>query len=158
VERLARHHNLSYEDAKQAFTKEEHGRKYAMRRKKDPVFGKICRFFDIKKRSCTIYEARPAVCRSFPGGEGKWQISNAGGVDPVWTKGGREIVYQVEDGGFFAVPISADEDLRPGTPVPPPRPAQLNAGPALAGLRRRPGPTPKLRRSRRRKAGGGILR
>jgi uncharacterized protein len=68
VERLARHHHLSYEDAKKAFTKEEHGRKYAMRRKRDPVFGKICRFFDITKRSCTIYEARPAVCRSFPGG------------------------------------------------------------------------------------------
>ena len=68
VERLARHHHLSYEDAKKAFTKEEHGRKYAMRRKKDPVFGKICRFFDTTKRCCTIYEARPAVCRSFPGG------------------------------------------------------------------------------------------
>ena len=68
VERLARHHQLSYEDAKRAFTKEEHGRKYAMRRKKDEVFGKICRFFDTTKRCCTIYEARPAVCRSFPGG------------------------------------------------------------------------------------------
>ena len=68
MERLARHHQLSFEDAKRAFTKEEHGRKYAMRRKKDEVFGKICRFFDTKKRCCTIYQARPAVCRSFPGG------------------------------------------------------------------------------------------
>ena len=63
VERLARHHQLSFEDAKRAFTKEEHGRKYAMRRKRDDVFGKICRFFDTTKRCCTIYEARPAVCR-----------------------------------------------------------------------------------------------
>jgi Fe-S-cluster containining protein len=27
----------------------------------------ICRFFDTEKRACTVYEARPAVCRSFPG-------------------------------------------------------------------------------------------
>jgi Fe-S-cluster containining protein len=67
VERLARHHNLSFDEAKRAFTKEEHGRKYAMRRKKDELFGKICRFFDTKKRCCTIYTARPSVCRSFPG-------------------------------------------------------------------------------------------
>ena len=68
VERLARHHHLSFEEAKKAFTKEEHGRKYAMRRKRDDVYGKICRFFDTTKRCCTIYTARPAVCRSFPGG------------------------------------------------------------------------------------------
>jgi hypothetical protein len=38
-----------------------------MRRKRDDVYGKICRFFDTTKRCCTIYTARPAVCRSFPG-------------------------------------------------------------------------------------------
>ncbi len=68
VERLAKHHGLSFKEARAAFTKEEHGRKYAMRRKKDPIYGRICRFFDIKKRRCTVYAARPAVCRSFPGG------------------------------------------------------------------------------------------
>ena len=59
---------MSYEEAKKAFTKEEHGRKYAMRRKRDDVYGKICRFFYTTKRCCSIYTARPAVCRSFPGG------------------------------------------------------------------------------------------
>jgi Fe-S-cluster containining protein len=39
-----------------------------MRRKKDPHFGRICRFFDTEKRCCTIYKARPAVCRQYPGG------------------------------------------------------------------------------------------
>jgi uncharacterized protein len=68
VERLAKHHGLKFHEAKAKFTKKEHGVDYAMRRKKDEHFGKICRFFDQKKRCCTIYKARPAVCRSFPGG------------------------------------------------------------------------------------------
>ena len=38
-----------------------------MRRKKDTVYGRICRFFDTEKRCCTVYKARPSVCRSFPG-------------------------------------------------------------------------------------------
>ena len=67
VERLARHHGLSFEAAQKKFTKKAHGRKYVMRRKADTHFGKICRFFDTKARRCTIYTARPAICRSFPG-------------------------------------------------------------------------------------------
>jgi Fe-S-cluster containining protein len=39
-----------------------------MRRKADPHFGKTCRFFDTEKRQCTIYTARPAICRDYPGG------------------------------------------------------------------------------------------
>jgi Fe-S-cluster containining protein len=38
-----------------------------MRRKADQHYGRICRFFDTDKRRCTVYEARPAACRSFPG-------------------------------------------------------------------------------------------
>ena len=67
VERLAKHHGLSFDDARKKFTFEGHGRKYAMRRKKDEYYGRICRFFDTDKRRCTVYEARPSVCRSFPG-------------------------------------------------------------------------------------------
>lgn len=67
VARLAAHHGLDFEAARKAFTREAHGRKYIMRRKKDPHFGRICRFFDTTARRCTIYAARPSVCRSFPG-------------------------------------------------------------------------------------------
>jgi uncharacterized protein len=67
VKRLADHHDLSFEDARRKFTKKAHGHEYAMRRKKDPHFGKICRFFDTEKRCCTVYLARPSTCRSFPG-------------------------------------------------------------------------------------------
>lgn len=68
IERLAKHHGLTFEEARRSFTKEAHGHKYAMRRKKDEHFGRICRFFDTEKRRCTVYLARPSVCRSFPGG------------------------------------------------------------------------------------------
>jgi Fe-S-cluster containining protein len=67
VERLARHHGLEFEVARKRFTKAAHGAKYAMRRKSDPHYGKICRFFDTVARQCTAYEARPAICREFPG-------------------------------------------------------------------------------------------
>ena len=67
LERLAKHFNLAPEEAERLFTKSAHGYKRIMRRKKDPHFGMTCRFFDIEKRRCTIYEARPAICRSYPG-------------------------------------------------------------------------------------------
>jgi uncharacterized protein len=67
VERLAKHHGLSFDEARAKFTKVAHGAKYAMRRKADPHFGKICRFFDTKERRCTIYQARPGICRRYPG-------------------------------------------------------------------------------------------
>lgn len=67
VERLAKHHGLTYEKARRKFTKEVFGHKYVMRRKADPHYGKICQFFDQKERCCSIYKARPAICRSFPG-------------------------------------------------------------------------------------------
>jgi uncharacterized protein len=66
VERLAKHHNISHETARQRFTKEGFGKKYILRRKEDVHFGRICRFFDSEKRRCSIYEARPSVCRDYP--------------------------------------------------------------------------------------------
>jgi Fe-S-cluster containining protein len=68
VERLAKHFGLSFRQAKAKFTVERWGHKYSMRRKKDEIFGGVCRFFDTDKRRCTVYEARPSLCRSFPGG------------------------------------------------------------------------------------------
>jgi len=68
VERLARHFGLEYEVARKKFTKVDVGAKYAMRRKADVHFGRICQFFDTEKRRCTVYEARPAICRDYPGG------------------------------------------------------------------------------------------
>ena len=66
--RLARWFGLAPEVAETRFTKSAHGYRRIMRRKKDEHYGMICRFFDTTRRRCTIYEARPHVCRAFPGG------------------------------------------------------------------------------------------
>jgi Fe-S-cluster containining protein len=68
VERLAKHFGLGFDQARRKFTKVEVGAKYAMRRKADKHFGRVCRFFDTEKRRCTVYEARPGICRGYPGG------------------------------------------------------------------------------------------
>lgn len=67
VERLARHHGMDFEAARKQFTRSDHGRRYILKRKKDVHFGRICRFFDSKARRCSIYKARPTICRAFPG-------------------------------------------------------------------------------------------
>ena len=67
VDRLAKHFKLSPKSAQKKFTREAHGHKYVMRRKADKHYGRICQFFDTKKRQCTIYKARPAACRAYPG-------------------------------------------------------------------------------------------
>ena len=66
VDRLAKHFKLSPKSAQKKFTREAHGHKYVMRRKADKHYGRICQFFDTKKRQCTIYKARPAACRAYP--------------------------------------------------------------------------------------------
>ena len=67
VQRLADHFGLSFEEARRKFTKVDGKEPYAMRRKPDVHFGKVCRFFDSEKRRCGIYPVRPEICRSFPG-------------------------------------------------------------------------------------------
>ena len=67
VERLGKHFGLSFTKARKKFTVMKWGYKYLMRRKADEHYGKICQFFDTEKRRCTVYKARPSVCRFFPG-------------------------------------------------------------------------------------------
>ena len=67
VERLAKHFDLSFAEAKAKFTVERWGHKYSMRRKTDKHFGRICRCFDTEARRCTVYAARTATCRSYAG-------------------------------------------------------------------------------------------
>ena len=69
VERLAKHFSLSFAKARAKFTKVDGDEPYAMRRKADEHFGRICRFFDTTARRCTIYHARPTICREYPGGK-----------------------------------------------------------------------------------------
>jgi hypothetical protein len=68
IARLARHFGITTEAAERRFTRIAHGEPRVLRRKKDDHYGRICRFFDTEQRRCTVYEARPAICRAFPGG------------------------------------------------------------------------------------------
>jgi len=66
VERLARHFGLGYEQARERFTKTNAKGVMMMRHRKDTIFDTICAQFDQDKRRCTVYEARPGVCRQYP--------------------------------------------------------------------------------------------
>ena len=65
--RLAKYFGISEAEAEKRYCKSQHGYKRIFRRKKDEHFGMTCQFFDTEKRCCTIYEGRPAICRSYPG-------------------------------------------------------------------------------------------
>lgn len=65
IARLARHFGLEAETAEQRFTKFAWGER-VLRHKKDEIYGTICRFLDSETRRCTVYKARPSVCRSYP--------------------------------------------------------------------------------------------
>jgi Tol biopolymer transport system component len=45
--------------------------------------------------------------RSFPSGDGKWQVSTAGGLQPRWRGDGQELFYVAPDGTLMSVPIAA---------------------------------------------------
>ena len=71
LKRLARHFGLDVETAGRRFTrfyKDDGIDERILRHQKDEVYGSICRFFDTDARRCTIYEARPSVCRDYPDG------------------------------------------------------------------------------------------
>src|SRR5687768_5602200 len=63
--RLAKHFKLSYKDAEKKYTKIAWGDR-VLRHRKDHIFKTTCQFFDQTERRCTVYEARPDVCREYP--------------------------------------------------------------------------------------------
>ena len=52
----------------------------------------------------------------FPDAEGKWQISNEGGVQPQWAGAGSEIFYIAPDARLMAVDVSGESELEVGIP------------------------------------------
>jgi len=66
VERLARHFELDPDVALERFTKVDKKGTVMLRHKLDRIFESTCMFFDQKKRQCTVYDARPGVCRKYP--------------------------------------------------------------------------------------------
>lgn len=66
VMRLAKHFGLSEEAARARFTHEHDGER-VLNRVADAIFPETCAFLDQTTRGCTVYAARPAVCRGYPG-------------------------------------------------------------------------------------------
>ena len=60
---------------------------------------------------------RPQVfVQSLTGTPGRWQVSTIAGYHPMWTRGGREILYESPD-GLMAVAIDTRSGFHAGTPV-----------------------------------------
>lgn len=64
--RLAKYFQVEVETAAKRYTKMWNREERVLRRKDDPIFGKTCQFLNLETRGCTIYDARPQVCREYP--------------------------------------------------------------------------------------------
>jgi eukaryotic-like serine/threonine-protein kinase len=53
----------------------------------------------------------------FPAGNGKWQVSSAGGQEPRWRRDGKELFYLSPDGKMMAVPLKVGASFEAGAPV-----------------------------------------
>jgi Fe-S-cluster containining protein len=65
ITRLARHFGVSFETARRRFTKQWEAER-VLKKVEDKIFHETCIFLDQDKRGCTIYHARPNVCREYP--------------------------------------------------------------------------------------------
>jgi Tol biopolymer transport system component len=54
--------------------------------------------------------------RTFPGGDGKWQVSNAGGSDAEWSADGRELYYRAPDQKLMVVEVQTANGFQAGIP------------------------------------------
>ena len=68
IRRLAKYFGLSQKQTLKKFTKKgaEPGER-VLRHRKDETYGTACRFLDDESRMCSIYSARPTICRDYPG-------------------------------------------------------------------------------------------
>jgi serine/threonine-protein kinase len=57
---------------------------------------------------------REVYVRAYPG-SGKWTISIEGGVEPVWSRDGRQLFYRSGD-KMMVAPIETESGFAPGTP------------------------------------------
>ena len=53
----------------------------------------------------------------FPSGNGKWQVSSAGGLEPRWRQDGKELFYVSADGKMMAVAVTTGVSFKAGSPV-----------------------------------------
>ena len=71
IRRLALHFGISARAAGKRLTyvyKTKDVEERILRHHKDSVYTSVCRLFDRETRRCTVYAARPNVCRKYPYG------------------------------------------------------------------------------------------
>jgi hypothetical protein len=56
--------------------------------------------------------------RSFPAGDRRYPVSNAGGLQPRWRADGSEIFYLAPDGTIMTVAIARGSEFEAGVPQP----------------------------------------
>jgi Tol biopolymer transport system component len=66
---------------------------------------------------------------SFPPGGGKWQISDGGGAQPIWSRDGRELFFRTDDGVMSVRAAAEGGTFRASKPEP------VFRGAFLGGLR-----------------------
>ena len=56
--------------------------------------------------------------RPFPDvNKGKWQVSTAGGTQPLWARNGQELFYLAPSGALMSVPVERGTTWTAGTPT-----------------------------------------
>ena len=75
LKRIAGYFGMSKKEARKHYTEKGNkpengaGRPRILSHQDDEIFGTICILFDIEARRCGAYEARPGICREYPGRE-----------------------------------------------------------------------------------------
>jgi len=75
-----------------------------------PAFSFDSRYLAYVTNETGTYEV---YVRPFPEGAGKWKISNNGGVQPRWGRGGKTLYYVCGD-SLMAVPVDTRSDFQRG--------------------------------------------
>ncbi|RXK01235.1 zinc/iron-chelating domain-containing protein [Arcobacter sp. CECT 8986] len=65
IENLAKHLNISLDEVRVNYLRKV-GYKYSIKERQLAPDNFACIFFDTEKRQCSVYEARPTQCRTFP--------------------------------------------------------------------------------------------
>ena len=65
ITRLAKHFGVTFESARRRYTTRWENERI-LKKVKDVIFPETCMFLDQERRGCTIYHARPGVCREYP--------------------------------------------------------------------------------------------
>ena len=68
--------------------------------------------------SCNESGRHEVYVQPFPGPGGKWQISSAGGTNPVWRRDGKELFYLASDRKMMSVPVRIGAAFEAESPRP----------------------------------------